>query len=85
MLRFGMTEIMKKIAPAHIKDRVYIAKIARQTARITCRELAAVTGFSLQAIADIEQDRLKVSDDILFAWFTICAIKLTIQEELKEK
>ncbi len=71
-----LDEMIEGIDPKGGENRALIAKIVRQKARITCRELGAILGYSLLEISEIEHGRIKVSDNVITAWWMICAAKL---------
>ena len=74
-------EMCEGIDPKDVENRSLIAKVARQKARITCRELGAILGYSLLEISAIEHGRISVSDNVITAWWMVCASKLLAQEK----
>jgi transcriptional regulator with XRE-family HTH domain len=65
-------------------NRPKMARIARMTARITCRELAAVLGLTIGQVSDVEFGRREVSANIIAAWFMVCGSKLVVQKEMND-
>ena len=78
-------EICEGIDARDRDNRPKVVKIARQRARITCRELGAVLDLKIGQISDIEHGRLDVSDDVITAWFMVCASKIVVQKEMANK
>jgi predicted enzyme related to lactoylglutathione lyase len=75
-------EICKDIDEKDHDNKPKIAKIVRQKAKITCRELSTILGFTIGQISDIEHGRFDVSDDAITAWFMVCASKIIVQREM---
>lgn len=78
-------EICEGIDAKDHDNRQKVVRIARQRARITCRELGAVLGLKIGQISDIEHGRLDVSDDVITAWFMVCASKIVVQKAMANK
>ena len=76
-------EIKEGVKVEDYDNKLEVAKVARQKARISCRDLGAVLGLGIGQIMDIEQGRLDVSDDVIMAWVMVCASKLIVKGEMK--
>jgi hypothetical protein len=75
-------EICEGIDAKDHDNRPKVVRIARQRAQITCRELGTVLGLNIGQISDIEHGRFDVSDDVITAWFMVCASKIVVQKEM---
>lgn len=80
-----LDEICRDINKKDHNNKPKIAKIVRQKARITCRELGVILGLSIGRISDIEHGRLDVSDDVITAWLMVCTSKIIVQREMLAK